>query len=103
MNIKIHEILEILKDFKQKREASKQRYQYINELREYLCRYYGYNHELMKEFMDIFSPNEVLLALNAPGNPLFGGERVAASSDYPNQHFKNQKKGVGSGFDPKRS
>jgi len=57
--------LNVLSDFKNKRDPSRSRTSYIDELTEYLCSYYGYNQELMEVFLTIFNPTELLQFLEA--------------------------------------
>ncbi|KAI1727621.1 16S rRNA methyltransferase rsmB/F domain-containing protein [Ditylenchus destructor] len=53
---RMQNIVQILNDFKNRREDGKKRGQYLNVFRKDLCTYYGYNEFLMEKFMALF-PN----------------------------------------------
>lgn len=61
---RIQEIIQVLGDFKSRREGSKKRGEYLKIFRQDLCSYYSYNEFLMEKFMQLF-PNgsEVLFYL----------------------------------------
>lgn len=65
INTKIQDILKILSSFSTEREETKSRENYINELADYLCTYYGYNRELIDLFLRTFNPNECVQFLEA--------------------------------------
>lgn len=53
---RMQNIVQVLNDFKNRREDGKKRGQYLNVFRKDLCTYYGYNEFLMEKFMALF-PN----------------------------------------------
>lgn len=59
LQMKIQDILQVLKNFKENNEANRTRQSYMDELSELYCSYYGYNKELMALFQSMFSGNEV--------------------------------------------
>ena len=62
---KIQELLKILSNFAAERDNEKSRENYMNELADYLCTYYGYNRELIDVFLTTFNPNECVQFLEA--------------------------------------
>ena len=65
IKVKIQEILRTLEKFASKRDADKPRYEYVEELKELFCRYYGYSSEVMDLFVSLFSPHECQQFLEA--------------------------------------
>jgi ribosomal RNA methyltransferase Nop2 len=65
IKVKIQEILKVLQNLSTKREESKPRYEYLDELKELFCRYYGYSDEVMQIFISLFSPHETQQFLEA--------------------------------------
>lgn len=53
---RIQEIIQVLGDFKSRRDGNKKRGDYLKVFRNDLCSYYSYNEFLMEKFMEIF-PN----------------------------------------------
>lgn len=67
---RIADVIQVLGDFKARRDPNKSRLQYVEVLKKDLCFQYGYNDFLMGKFMDLF-PNgaELLEFLEANDNP----------------------------------
>ncbi|PIC49709.1 hypothetical protein B9Z55_008230 [Caenorhabditis nigoni] len=67
---RIADVIQVLGDFKNRRDPAKSRTQYVEVLKKDLCSQYGYNDYLMGKFMDLF-PNgaELLEFLEANDNP----------------------------------
>jgi 25S rRNA (cytosine2870-C5)-methyltransferase len=61
----IESILEVLADFKNRREASRPRQDYMDVLAHYLCEMYGYIPELVQYFLAMFSAPEALEFIRA--------------------------------------
>lgn len=53
---RIQEIIQVLGDFKNRRQEGKKRVEYLKIFQQDLCSYYGYNDFLMEKFMELF-PN----------------------------------------------
>lgn len=62
---RIKDIINVLGDFANRREAGKSRSEYLEILKQDLCEYYSYNDFLMQKFMDLFSPTELIEFLEA--------------------------------------
>ena len=60
MKSHIDEILEVLADFKERREAGRARSEYIERLAGFMAELFGYLPELMEYFLSMFSPAEAL-------------------------------------------
>ena len=60
INIRIQKIVDILADFKNKKDPNKSRNDYINELKNLLMQYYDYNEEICNLIMNLFPPNEAV-------------------------------------------
>jgi len=56
---RMENILDVLADFKNLRQPDRSRADYIAQLQQDFCTFYGYNEELISIFMDIFSPLEL--------------------------------------------
>ena len=65
INNKIQDLLKVLSNFAAEREGEKSRENYMSELADYLCTYYGYNRELIDVFLNTFNPNECVQFLEA--------------------------------------
>ena len=59
LEFKIQNLLKILNNFNEMREEGVSRNEYVVEIKDLLCKLYGYNSELMDLFMDIFGHGEV--------------------------------------------
>lgn len=72
MRVKILEILRVQADFKTRRETEKPRYEYMDELKELFCRFYGYSNDVIEVFTNLFSPHEChsFLEANEDQRPL---------------------------------
>ncbi|XP_066152006.1 probable 28S rRNA (cytosine-C(5))-methyltransferase [Euwallacea fornicatus] len=62
---RIREIITVLSDFSNQRDANHSRNDYIEFLRKDLCTYYSYNEFLMEKFMQLFPLSELLEFLEA--------------------------------------
>lgn len=67
--LRIRGILNVLADFKTRREPEKERSDYITALRESLCECFGYNEELAEILMDIFPNGEIVDFMEASEAP----------------------------------
>ncbi len=56
---RIREVINVLNDFKNKREVNRTRKEYLDLLTQDLCSYYSYNEFLMQKLLDLFPLNEV--------------------------------------------
>lgn len=56
----IESILEVLADFKQRREPERSRKEYVDQLGLFIAELYGYLPELVEYFLTMFSPSEAL-------------------------------------------
>jgi len=65
IQMRIQEIVRVLKDFKSRRESGKSRADYIDRLVADLATYYGYNSFLIRYFLDTFSVEETMELLEA--------------------------------------
>jgi len=72
IKVKVQEILKTLETFAASRDEGKPRYEYVEELKELFCKYYGYSDEVMDLFMSLFSPHECqeFLEANEDQRPL---------------------------------
>lgn len=66
---RINEVVAILNDFTKKREESRSRVDYLDQLRLDLCTYYSYNEFLMGAFMETFAVTELIEFLEANETP----------------------------------
>jgi len=62
---RIREVINVLSDFKNKREENRSRKEYIDLLQQDLCNYYSYNDFLMSKLLDLFPLNEIINFLEA--------------------------------------
>ncbi|ABO94821.1 predicted protein, partial [Ostreococcus lucimarinus CCE9901] len=65
IQMRIQEIVRVLKDFKNRRESGKSRNDYVERLTADLATYYGYNSFLIRYFLDTFSVDETMELLEA--------------------------------------
>ena len=65
IKVKIAEVLKILAEFSKNREEGKPRYEYVDDLKDLFCNYYGYSTDVMDLFMSLFSPHECQQFLEA--------------------------------------
>jgi ribosomal RNA methyltransferase Nop2 len=65
VNLKIQAIIDILSDFKTKKEENKTRNDYMSELKSFLMIYYDYNEDIMNLILNLFPPNEAVEFLEA--------------------------------------
>ncbi len=56
---RIREVINVLNDFKNKRESNRSRKEYLDLLQQDLCNYYSYNEFLMNKLIDLFPLAEV--------------------------------------------
>jgi len=66
---RINEILEVLADFKQRREPNRSRSEYIAQLTSDMAEVFGYLPELVEYFLTMFNPSETLEFLEASDSP----------------------------------
>lgn len=62
---RIADVIQILGDFKNRRDPNKTRKEYLNILKHDLCVYYNYNEFLMERFMELFTGSELKEFLEA--------------------------------------
>lgn len=65
INLRIQNIVNILGDFKTKKEEGKSRESYVYELKRLLMVYYDYNEEIMTLIINLFAPHEAIDFLEA--------------------------------------
>ncbi|GMS82224.1 hypothetical protein PENTCL1PPCAC_4399, partial [Pristionchus entomophagus] len=61
MKQRIQDVIQVLGDFKNRRQEGKSRTDYVEVLMKDLCSYYGYNEYLMNKFLNIFPAGAELL------------------------------------------
>lgn len=66
---RIESILEVLADFKSRREQNRSRSEYVDQLTSDLSELYGYLPELMEYFISMFGPSETLEFVDASDRP----------------------------------
>lgn len=66
---RINEILEVLADFKNRREPNRSRTEYIAQLTSDMAEVFGYLPELVEYFLTMFNPSETLEFLEASDSP----------------------------------
>ncbi len=66
---RINEILEVLADFKHRREPNRSRSEYISQLTADMAELFGYLPELVEYFLTMFNPSETLEFLEASDSP----------------------------------
>ena len=69
LKIRINEVINVLNDFTNKREESRSRVEYVEQLRRDLCSYYSYNEFLMEMLMETFPLQELVEFLEANETP----------------------------------
>jgi ribosomal RNA methyltransferase Nop2 len=62
---RIREVINVLNDFKNKREITRSRKEYLDLLKQDLCNYYSYNDFLMNKLIDLFPLAEIIDFLEA--------------------------------------
>ena len=65
IKVKIAEVLKILEEFSKNREEGKTTYEYVDDLKDLFCNYYGYSSDVMDLFLSLFSPHECQQFLEA--------------------------------------
>ena len=65
LQTRMREVINVLRDFSNKREDGRSRQEYLECLRKDLCNYYNYNEFMMEKFMQVFGIGELLDALEA--------------------------------------
>ena len=60
---RIREVINVLNDFRNKRESNRSRKEYVNLLKQDLCNYYSYNTFLINKVIDLFPLVEVNIFL----------------------------------------
>jgi ribosomal RNA methyltransferase Nop2 len=60
VNLRIQGIIDILSDFKNKKDEGKSRTEYLSELKQHLMLYYDYNEDIMSLILYLFPPNEAV-------------------------------------------
>ena len=68
IQMRVKETVKVLSNFKELRDPSKSRPEYIDELKSDLCRAYDYNSDLIELLMDLFPPSECLEFIEANEN-----------------------------------
>ncbi|GMH94447.1 hypothetical protein TrVE_jg4917 [Triparma verrucosa] len=66
---RVEEIIEVMQDFKRRREEGRSRSEYMDQLECDLSEYFGYLPELIGLFLKMFSPSEALEFLDASDKP----------------------------------
>nr|CAG4650194.1 EOG090X07AW [Sida crystallina] len=69
LKMRINEVMGVLNDFTNKRDASRSRFEYVEQLRRDLCSYYSYNQYLMGCLMETFPLQELIEFLEANETP----------------------------------
>merc|ERR1719153_1220537 len=62
---RIADVIQVLQDFKNKREEGVDRQQYVGRLKKDLCLYYTYNEFMIDKFLQVFNVGEILEVLEA--------------------------------------
>merc|ERR1712240_733484 len=62
---RIADVIQVLQDFKNKREEGVDRQQYLGRLKKDLCLYYTYNEFMIEKFLQVFPVSEILDVLEA--------------------------------------
>jgi len=62
---RIRDVIQVLQDFKTRREEGVDRQHYVNRLKKDLCLYYSYNDFMIEKFLQIFPVSEILEVLEA--------------------------------------
>ena len=69
LRARIEDVLEVLADFKTRREPDRSRSEYIERLAQDMAELFGYLQELVDYFLSMFGPNETLEFLEASDKP----------------------------------
>merc|ERR1719266_1900282 len=62
---RIRDVIQVLQDFKNRREEGRDRASYLDCLKRDLCSYYNYNEYMMDKFLQIFPVSEIMDVLEA--------------------------------------
>merc|ERR550519_3013037 len=62
---RIRDVIQVLQDFKNRREEGRDRVSYLNCLKRDLCSYYSYNEFMIEKFIQLFPLSELLEVLEA--------------------------------------
>ncbi len=68
IQMRVKETVKVLSNFKELRDASKSRSDYLDELKNDLCAAYDYNRDLIELLLDLFPPSECLEFIEANEN-----------------------------------
>ena len=68
IQMRVKETIKVLTNFKELRDASKSRSDYLEELKTDLCNAYDYNRDLIELLLDLFPPSECLEFIEANEN-----------------------------------
>ena len=66
---RIEDVIEVMQDFKNRREANRPRSDYVDQLTADMSEYFGYLPELVELFLKMFSPSECLTFLDESDKP----------------------------------
>lgn len=66
--MRVKETIKILSNFKELRDQSKSRNEYLEELKHDICQAYDYNKDLVELLLDLFAPSETLDFIEANEN-----------------------------------
>ena len=64
LNLKIQNTVDILTNFKEKKNPNKSRKEYMVDFKKFVMIYYDYNSDLADLIINLFPPNEVIFILN---------------------------------------
>jgi len=65
IQMRVKDIIQVLLDFKSRREEGVDRQTYMNRLKKDLCTYYSYNEFMIDKFLQVFNVGEILEVLEA--------------------------------------
>ena len=68
IQMRVKETVKVLSNFKELRDQSKSRGDYLEELKHDLCQAYDYNRDLIELLLDLFAPSECLEFIEANEN-----------------------------------
>jgi ribosomal RNA methyltransferase Nop2 len=68
INMRLKETVKILSNFKQLRDGTKSRQDYLQELKQDICSSYDYNPDLVQLLLDLFAPSECVDFIEANEN-----------------------------------
>jgi ribosomal RNA methyltransferase Nop2 len=66
--MRLKETVKVLSNFKDLRDDTRSRQDYLDELKNDLCAAYDYNHDLIELILDLFPPSEALEFIEANEN-----------------------------------